>query len=354
VPRIALISGTFGARALALEEELARSGWQVRRAIYEGFERPDLVALATGAEALFHVGIRTSRAASAQARADAEAAAAHACGRAALAVGARRFVVISTASVYGRPRNLPCEEGELKAPRTSAERARWKAEQAAWLAFRAGAPLTVLRPTITYGPTLRGGAIRALALMALVNQGRRRVPIIRRGPVAHLVHVRDVARAAVHVAEHPQDDEVVGRAFNVGDDAPLPLAEHLAAALSAMGYTPGRVLPYSPRLAGLLLWLVRNVPDRILVDPANRWLAERWGRFTNRYGTSPVLAPRIDREALHWMAADHYYDTRRLAALGWRPEYPISISALPETIRAMLEKRLLPEGSASHPLARGL
>jgi nucleoside-diphosphate-sugar epimerase len=352
VPRVALISGTFGARALALEEELARSGWQVRRASYERHEHPDLVAAATGAEAVFHVGIRTSRADPAPARAEAEADAAHACGRAALAVGARRFVLLSTASVYGRPRNLPCAEGELKAPRTAAERARWKAEQAAWRAFRAGAPLTVLRPTITYGPTLRGGAIRALALMALLNQGRRRVPILRRGPVAHLVHVRDVARAAVHVAEHPHDDDVVGRAFNVGDDAPLPLAEHLAAALSAMGYAPGRILPYSPRFAALLLWLVRNVPDRILVEPVNRWLAERWARFTRRYGTSPVLAPRIDREALHWMAADHYYDTRRLAALGWRPLYPISVAAVPETIQAMLESRMLPEGSSSHPLAR--
>jgi len=55
-----------------------------------------------------------------------------------------------------------------------------------------------------------------------------------------------------------------------------------------------------------------------------------------------TLAPRIDRESLHWMAADHYYDTRRLGELGWRPLYPISTAGLPETIRALLDAHQLP------------
>jgi nucleoside-diphosphate-sugar epimerase len=299
------------------------------------------------------VGVRTPRALGAQVRADAEAAAAYAAGRAAIAARARRFVLVSTTSVYGRPRNLPCQEGDLKAPRTAAERARWRAEQAAWLSFRQGAPLTVLRPTLLYGPNLRAGAVRALSLIALFNQGRRRIPILRRGPVTHLVHVEDLARAAVHVAEHPEDEAVVGRAFNVGDDAPLPLAEHLVAALSAMGYSAGRILPYSPRLTAALLWLVRNVPDRVLVDPANRLLTRAWARIMSRTGASAALAPRIDRESLLWIAADHYYDTRRLSALGWRPVHPISTVALPETIRALLAGGLLPAGAAPQLLPGG-
>ena len=43
---------------------------------------------------------------------------------------ARRLVHVSTVAVYGTPRNLPCREGELKAPRTAYERIRWRAEQA--------------------------------------------------------------------------------------------------------------------------------------------------------------------------------------------------------------------------------
>jgi nucleoside-diphosphate-sugar epimerase len=318
----------------------------VRSLALDGLTLPDVVAAARGAEAVFHVGVRTSPALSAAVRADAEAAAAYAAGEAARAGGAKRFVLLSTASVYGRPRNLPCEEGELKRPRTAAERARWRAEQAAWLSFRQGSPLVVLRPTVLYGPGLHGGPIRALSLIALFTRGHHRIPILRRGPVTHLVHVTDLARAAVHVAEHADDAAVVGRAFNVGDDAPLPLAEHLAAALAAMGHRAGRILPYSPRLTAGLLWLVRHVPDRWIADPVNRRLAAAWARFTARSGARPDLAPRLDRESLHWMAADHYYDTRRIAELGWRPLYPISTAGLPDTIRALLAARLLPEGAA--------
>jgi nucleoside-diphosphate-sugar epimerase len=346
VARIALITGTGGARQEALADELQRAGWQVRAAAFQDDERPDLLAAARGAEALFHLGIRTPRDAAPAARAQLEAEAVRAAALAARDAGARRFVLFSAASVYGHPRSLPCAEGDPKNPRTHAERARWGAEREAWRALRDGAPLTVLRPTLLYGPNLRGGAIRALSLIALFNQGRRRVPIIRRGPVTHLCHVQDLARAAVHVAEHPDDRDVVGRAFNVGDDAPLPLAEHLAAALQAMGVSAGRILPYSPRLTALLLWLVRRVPDRILFLPVNRRLGRAWEAIAARDRASAALAPRLDRESLHWMAGDHYYDTRRIAALGWRPMHPISTAALPDVIRLLLSRRLLPESVA--------
>ena len=245
-------------------------------------------------------------------------------------------------AVYGRPRNLPCREGELKRPRTAHERIRWRAEQASWAAFRRGAPLTVLRPAILYGPGLRGGPVRVLPLVALFNAGRRRVPIIRRGPVAHLCHVEDLARAVAHVVTYADDRAVVGRAFNVGDDAPLPLAEHLEAALAALGVTTGRILPSAPRLWAALLWLFRHVPDRIAVAPLNRRLAERWGKLARRSGVDPALAPRVEREALHWMSADHYYDTGHLLGIGWRPVHPISTGAVASTIRALVSERLLP------------
>lgn len=343
--RLALLTGTPGAREQAIAAVLAARGWEVRRLPFDGEHIPDVGIAAAGAEVLIHVGVRTSAARPAGERAQAEADAVSASARAAAGAGARRFLLLSTASVYGRPRHLPCDEGELKRPRTPRERARWQAEQAGWRALRAGVPLVVLRPVVTYGPTLRGGAIRALALIALFNQGRRRVPILRRGPVAHLVHLDDVAGAVAFLAEHPRDEEVVGRAFNVGDEAPLPLGEHMAAAVSAMGFRPGRILPTWPRITRALLWLVRRLPDRLLFGPANRRLEGAWQQLTRGNGAEPSLAPRLDREALHWMAGDHYYDTSRLAALGFRPRHPTSLEALPETVRSLVEQKLLPSAS---------
>ncbi len=340
--RIAILTGSPGGIADSVAAALAAAGFTPRHAAVTPDGRFRLDASARGADAVVHVGLRTPRDLDERLRAEAEAAAATAAADLARAAGARRLVHVSTVAVYGKPRNLPCREGELKAPRTAYERIRWCAEQASWTAFRRGAPLTVLRPTILYGPSLRGGPVRALSLVALFNQGKRRVPIIRRGPVAHLVHVEDLGRAVAHVVSHPDDDAVVGRAFNVGDEAPLPLAEHLATALAALGYETGRVLPTAPRLTGALLWLLRHVPERALLDPINRRLAAGWSRLARRAGVAPGIAPRIDLEAIHWMSADHYYDTSHLAAIGWRPAHPVSTASVASTIRALVAERLLP------------
>jgi nucleoside-diphosphate-sugar epimerase len=344
---LALLTGTPGGLLDAVAGALASAGYEARNVPLA----PDGAAGAPvpRVDAVVHVGVRTPRDLEEDARVRVEAAAALGAAALARATSARRLVHVSTAAVYGQPRNLPCREGELKDPRTAYERIRWRAEQASWSAFRRGAPLTVLRPTLLYGPGLRGGPVRALALVALFNQRKRKVPILRRGPVAHLVHVEDLARAVVHVLERPDDRDVVGRAFNVGDEAPLPLAEHVASALSALGYQPGRVLPSLPRLYAFLLWLFRNVPDRALLDPINRRLQRGWRNLNAARRGSAGLWPRVEREALHWMSADHYYDTSRLQALGWRAVHPVSTEALPGVVRALVSGGLLPEGGGGVP-----
>ena len=343
MPRLAVLTGSPGTVPDAVSAALAHAGFAVRH-LPIAADAPPRPEDARGAEVIVHLGCRTPRDLDEDARARVEHAVARAAALLARDAGARRCIHVSTAAVYGRARNLPCREGELKSPRTAHERIRWCAEQGSWSAFRSGAPLVVLRPTPMYGPTLLGGPVRALALVSLFNQHHRRVPILRRGPVAHLLHVDDLARAVVHVALHPADADVVGRAFNVGDDAPLPLAEHVAAALSALGYQPGRVLPALPRVYAFLLWLFRHVPDRVLLDPINRRLLRGWRALGGRRpGAGGLLSPRIEREALHWMARDHYYDTSRLRAIGWRPAHPISTTALPDVVRALVATRRLPD-----------
>jgi nucleoside-diphosphate-sugar epimerase len=345
--RRAIVTGSPGAVLDVVSAALAAAGLAVH---HHGVGSDALPPPAvSSADLVVHLGVRTPRELDEAARTAVEVGAAQAAARLARALGAARLVHVSTTAVYGRPRNLPCREGELKAPRTALERIRWRAEQASWAEFRHGAPLTVLRPALLYGPTLRGGPVRALSLVALFNHGRRRVPIIRRGPVAHLVHLADLARAVVHVALHPDERAVIGHAFNVADEAPLPLAEHLAAALASLGFEPGRILPSVPRLTAAFLWLVRHVPDRTLLAAGNRRLAARWTGLASRTGVSGLLVPRIDREALHWMSADHYYDTGRLRALGWRAAHPVAPPAFPETIRALVAGGYLP-GSGGHSL----
>lgn len=347
VARTVLITGSPGGLAEALSTGFRAAGWDVR-----GHD-PDaeLVDAARGAEVLVHAGVRVPRDWDLSRRGPAEAGAALDAGMASIAAGVRRFIMVSTAGVYGRPRTLPCAEGEPKEPRTDRERSRWLAEQAAWTAYRHGAPLTVLRPAIVYGPTVRGGPARAMALLALWNRGQKAVPILRRGPVTHLCHLEDLAGAAIHVAAHPRDEEVLGRAFNVADETPLPFAEHMAASLEALGHVPGRILPYSATLASLALWLIRRVPDRWFLWPVNRRLRRAWDAMAAGERLAPGLYPRVDREALHWMSADHYYDVSRLSALGWRAGHPSAIDSIPLAIRALVEARLLPASPFASALA---
>jgi len=343
--RIAVVIGSPGPVLDAVSAELSAGGLLVHPVTspMAGRDAPAPAPPLPGrAELLVHLGARTSRELDEAQRTAIEVGAARAAAELARALGVSRLVHVSSTAVYGRPRNLPCREGEVKAPRSAQERIRWRAEQESWSAFRRGAPLAVLRPALLYGPAVRGGPVRTLALVSLFHHGRRRVPIIRRGPVAHLLHVADLARAVAHVALYPSDRAVVGHAFNVADEAPLPLAEHLAAALTSLGFEPGRVLPSWPRLAAALLWLFRNVPDRVLLSALNRRLRQRWDALRARTGVSDQLAPRVDREVLHWMSTDHYYDTGRLAALGWRASYPVATAAFPETIRALVADRFLP------------
>ncbi|MGC3998919.1 MAG: NAD(P)-dependent oxidoreductase [Anaeromyxobacter sp.] len=348
--RLAILTGSAGAVHDAVAAAVRAAGLEVHHVPLLGPGAPRPGAEVRRAELVIHLGLRTPRELDEARRAELEAGAAATAAGLARDLGARRLIHVSSTAVYGRPRNLPCREGELKAPRTTFERIRWRAEQASWGAFRRGTPLTVLRPALLYGPTLRGGPARTLALVALFNQGRRRVPILRRGPVAHLLHLDDLARAVVHVALHPDDRAVQGRAFNVADDAPMPLGEHLEAALTALGYETGRVIPTLPRLIASLLWLVRHVPDRTLLATINRRFARRWHRLADQTGVSGALSPRVDREALHWMSADHYYDTQRLASIGWTPQHPVSSAAFPETVRALVAAQHLP-GSAGRPIA---
>ena len=332
--RIAVVTGSPGPVLDAVSEELSAQGLLVHA--------PGTAMLPRRADILVHLGLRTSRELDEAERTALEVRAVRAAAELAGALSVSRLVQVSSTAVYGRPRNLPCREGELKAPRSAQERIRWRAEQEGWSAFRRGAPLVVLRPALLYGPAVRGGPVRTLALISLFHQGRRRVPIIRRGPVAHLLHVADLAGAVAHVALHPSDRAVVGHAFNVADEAPLPLGEHLSAALTSLGFEPGRVLPSWPRLAAALLWLFRNVPDRVLLSALNRRLRRRWEALRAKTGVSDQLAPRVDREVLHWMSTDHYYDTSRLSALGWRAAHPVATASFPETVRALVADRFLP------------
>lgn len=353
VVRAVLVTGAAGLIGSHLCEAFARSGWEVRALDKPGSDcsiaaqagarvelgelsRPEgaLLAaeLAKGAQLVAHAAFPGGD------EREEALSSVRAAMAAALQAGAP-LLLLSSSTVYGRPRNLPCEEGEVKLPVDAHGETRWAVEREAFLWRRdKGLKLVVLRPALTYGPRQRRGLAVILAVAALAARAHLPLWIPRRGPVVHTVHAQDVAQAAVLVASDAA--ALDGRAFNVADDVPLPLEELLRALLHAAGAHEGGRLPYSPGPARMFLWVARRLPSWILWKPLNRRIARGWMRAFG--GHPPLAPPRLEPDLLEQVVADRWYDTQRLRALGFSPRWPSAVEGLSALALEARKQGLLP------------
>lgn len=195
-----------------------------------------------------------------------------------------RAVLISGAEVYGEPGREPFSEESGVSP--SGGRARELLDLEASLRS-SELPHVVLRPTGTYGPRGRRG----------LREARRRIGISGPGGDARLglVHARDVARAALHLAARAESAQAT--TYNVGD---------------AVGLRSAEATRLVTRLAGR--------PHLSLPWPK---LPQRWPRalLPQREETAPALgsgAPCVTSE--------------RLAETGFGLEFPHPAAGLRETL----------------------
>jgi UDP-glucose 4-epimerase len=196
----------------------------------------------------------------------------------------RKVVLLSDALVYGE--RCPTNHSEEVLPDPTSPRARrlLAAEEvlrAAELCF------AILRPAGLYGPRGQRGLREAARPLQVWTEGGD-------GP-APFLHVRDLARAALHVAVSPQATDPV---YNVGDASRLSAGEaaRLLARLTGHGFLKISV----PRP----LYAVQRRVDRFL----GRWRPQRLG------------APRAR------------CDVERLQSTGFRLEYPDATHGLRDTV----------------------
>ncbi len=178
------------------------------------------------------------------------AAASETLARAARNAGVRRFVLLSTTTVYGdRSRGRPFDESSAPAPASLYAKSKLEAEQLVAGAL-AGSPteLVVLRPPLVYGPNAKGNFARLVRLV------RRGVPL----PLASvrnrrsLVFVGNLVDAIVRVLDHPA---AAGRTYVVSDGEDLSTPDLIARVAAALGRPP-RLFAFPPallRFAGALL-----------------------------------------------------------------------------------------------------
>jgi UDP-glucose 4-epimerase len=154
----------------------------------------------------------------------------------------KRVVFFSTISVYGSNRDLILDEGVAPQPDTFYAQTKLAAERIVLGARGAdGQALgTVLRLAAVYGPRIKGNYER---LLRALSRGKF-IPIGDGYNRRTLIYERDVGRAAVVAAEHP---EAAGRIYNVSDGQFHTLKEIIETMCEALGRKAPRFsIPLGP------------------------------------------------------------------------------------------------------------
>jgi nucleoside-diphosphate-sugar epimerase len=212
--------------------------------------------------------------------------------RAALAAGVRRFVHMSSSSVYGMGHGRPVDETFPLTPfndpypvtKAEADRAVHRMTE------QDGLPGVIIRPDQIFGPgdVLHFGAMAERILNGrgfLIGNGDNRMPF---------VHVDDVVRGLLLALDH---DKAPGNAYNITNDSPLTQRQMLAAIAEDVGAPPP----------------ARRVPYRALY--AAGYLAERLA------GTLPsVRRPPVTRLGVAFFGTDNRYAIGKARSeLGYQP-----------------------------------
>ena len=305
---ITLITGAAGFLGRHMAERLAKGGVPLRAAVRPGEDAgflrdlgaevrsADLLDPETlpplfegGVDRVFHLAAICNLSTPYAVLHPTNVAAVERITRLALESGVRRYLQMSSSSVYGPHRGQPFLEDSERAPRDDYGRSKSAGEDVVWKAIAEGLPATIARPCTVYGPGCTDGAgkvfSRPTSIAAIPGSGRQRLSNVR---------VEDVAAASVHLSEL---DDAEGQAFNIADDSHPELGEALALAAEAFGSRPPKLhLPL-----GLVAALAR------LQAP----VARLRGRI-----------PDLELDAVRLLRDDYLVDNSRLKSTGYEFLYP--------------------------------
>lgn len=259
----------------------------------------------------------------------------------ALKAGVKRFIMVSTVGVYGKPKRTPCREEDPKNPRNAYELTKWEGELVAVRYYeKRGLPVTVIRPTLIYGEGSKyGHAMMMAGVASLYMRGIRKIHIrLRGGPFFHSVHAEDVARAGVYFLERDE----TGRVFNVADRTPVRMETFIEAMLEPYGIEVGGItLRFSKTLWKLIIKICKMVMNSM--EGRIREITTRdWKRFAREFHFKPVFTPQLDMGWLEYVDGNHVYDISKLLSTNFEFKHPSFVDGIKETMRWYMEQRWLP------------
>lgn len=238
--------------------------------------------------------------------------------RAALTVGVKRLVHISSAMVYRLWSGVPVTEEAPLMP-LNEPYAMSKAEGdrlVQKLIARDGLPATIVRPGTLFGP---GDRMNFGRIADRVRSGKAVIVGSGRNPVP-FVYVTDVVDALLLAFD---SDRALGQAYNVGHDEPLTQAELIGAISRELGCMPPTThVPYLPLLAAG--W----VAERVSALGGYRWQPPATRHGVRLYGGSNRISIEKARRDLGYAPRVALREGIRIAATWYREHVLPSESSL--------------------------
>ena len=209
--------------------------------------------------------------------------------RLALAHKVKKFVHVTSTSVYGYYTGTPYKETEKRHPENDYGKSKRDGEDELFKRMEQGLAAIIVRPCTVYGPRCTDGAgkvfSRPSAIAAIPGSGNQLLANIR---------VEDVAAALYYLSEK---ESLVGEAFNISEDTNPTLGEALRLAAITYGTKPPRIrLPLA--LIKTLAWIDGGV-------------SKLKGKI-----------PDLEYEAVKYLYQDYVVDNSKLKETGFELQYP--------------------------------
>ena len=258
----------------------------------------------------------------------------------AASAGVRHFVHCSTADTYGIQPQKPIKEYCRQEPENDYAFSKLAAEQAVTeTGADRGMPVTVLRPTLIYGPGAVYTASLFYPLPFILHGFLGRVPSLKGGPQLNAVHIQDMAGSTVFALPRL---EMAGEAYNVADDHWQTVGEFFGNIVEPLGL-PGSpfTIPLSPGLMGWSTKILMQLPPAALL-PVSRFLQAEWSRVVRHHGLVHALNPRLDKGFLSYGSGDHVFDNSKIKAAGYQLRWPDFATGWRETTRWYQAQKWIP------------
>lgn len=242
---------------------------------------------------------------------------------AALEHGIRRFVHLSTAEVYGSALGIVDEKFPLEYTGNIYNKIKIDAEKVCWNYLKRGLPVTIIRPSIVYGPFSRNWTMK-IALLFKDNQGG--IYDNYGDGKCNLVYVDDLIWAMMMALYH---DKAVGEAFNVTGPEVITWNEYFRLFNDMMGLPPLKIIQYEQaRTKALMMEPVRKL-GRFMKDHFLDYMkiiadhVEIAGNLMRK--TERIMKTIPSPEELSLFNRDVFYSTEKLKnTLGFEPDISVS------------------------------